>query len=44
MLGFYTEIEGEERAESFIRPQADEGSKGHQEDTEQSCRRDIEVG
>ena len=44
MLWFNTEIEGKERAKSFIRPEAHESSKGHKGDSKQRNRSDGEVG
>ena len=44
MLWLDAEFEGEERAEGLVTLQANESSKGHQEDSEPSDRRDGEVG
>ena len=44
VLLFDAEFEGEERAEGLVTLQANESSKGHQEDPEPSDRRDGEVG
>lgn len=44
MLWFDAEIEGEEWTEGFIASEANEGSKGNQEDSEQGDRCDGEVG
>ena len=44
VLWLDAEFEGEERTEGFVTLQADEGSEGHQENSEPSDRRDGEVG
>ena len=44
MFWLDAEVEGEERSEGFITSQANESSKGHQEDSEPRDRCDREVG
>ena len=44
MFWLDAEVEGEERPEGFITSQANESSKGHQEDSKPRDRCDEEVG